>query len=497
MRLRDLTAALADRALPFETRGDDAVDISGVTHRSSDVTDGSLFAAIPGSRVDGHDLVDQVVAFGAAAVVVERPLDTDVAQVIVPSTRMALGPMTARFHGDPSHDLVVIGVTGTNGKTTTVAMLRAVFAAAGRRTEMLGTLTSAVGGPPTTPDAPDLQAQLARWRDEGVEVVAMEVSSHALAMGRVDGTRFAMAGFTTLGHDHLDHHGDLEHYFAAKARLFRPDLSAHAVIRGDDAWGAPLAAETTIPVRTFSLADAAPIEATPTGVRFSWRGTSVDLPLVGDHNVANALCAASIASWLDVDDEAIAVGLGGVGIIDGRFELVDGGQSFTVAVDYAHTPDALATVLVAARGRAEAAGGKVIVVFGCGGNKDRAKRPEMGRIAAESADVVVVTSDNPRSENPSAIIDEILAGVGAVDNVAAIVDRRDAIHHAVAVAENDDVVHAILLVNFMQHLMFHILQLAFLVLQNCVQLSLLKTLFLHLQCIFYVLLSYAFIISPD
>jgi UDP-N-acetylmuramoyl-L-alanyl-D-glutamate--2,6-diaminopimelate ligase len=444
MRLAQAAGALADAGIEHEQRGD--ADLSGVTHRTDAVAAGTLFCCVPGSRTDGHDLAARAVGAGATALLVERFLDLDAAQLRVPSVRAAMGPVAARHWGDPSRALTVVGVTGTNGKTTTVALLRAVFEAAGRRCEVLGTLTSRPGGPPTTPDAPDLQAQLAAWRDEGVEVVAMEVSSHALAMHRVDGTWFEATGFTMLGHDHLDLHGDMESYFEAKAELFRPERTRRAVVRADDEWGARLLdrlAGSDVDARPYRLDDAEGLAAAPAGSRFRLRGEDVTLPLPGRHNVANALCAAGIADWLGVDPATVAAGLAGAPTVAGRFELVDEGQPFTVAVDYAHTPDALQTVLDAARERAGAAGGRVLVVFGCGGDKDRAKRPEMGRIAAASADVVVVTSDNPRSEDPQAIIGEVLAGVpggAGAAHVRALVDRAEAIHHAAREARNDDVV---------------------------------------------------------
>lgn len=447
MLLSTVAAALEGVGIPFTLDRD--VEISAIDHYSQQVEAGSAFCCIPGGRVDGHDLAADAVAAGAVALVVERPLGLGVPELQVPSVRLALGHLVARFFGDPSHDLTVIGVTGTNGKTTTVSLLHAIFTAAGRSTEVIGTLTSGPSGPPTTPDAPELQERLAAWRDAGVEVVAMEVSSHALAMGRVDGTRFAVAEFTMLGHDHLDLHRDIESYFAAKSRLFEAALTERAVIRSDDPWGQRLIATVDVPVRPFALDDGAPMHKIDGGTRFTWAGRSVELPLIGDHNVANALGAATVASWLGVSDDDIVTGLVSVGTVSGRFELVDAGQPFTVAVDYAHTPDALATALAAARGVAADSGGRVVVVFGCGGDKDRAKRPQMGTIAVESADVVVVTSDNPRSEDPRVIIEEILAGIAPgtdaddetlAERVIVEPDRRNAIALAVAAATPGDVV---------------------------------------------------------
>ena len=446
MLLSEAAGGLRAAGIPFEQHGD--VEIDGVVHHTGKVLAGSLFCCVPGTRIDGHDLAEQVVAAGAAALLVERRLPVPVPQVVVRSVRSAMGPVSSRFFGDPSRAMTVVGVTGTNGKTTTVSLLRAVLEAAGRRCEVIGTLTSMPGAPPTTPDAPELQAQLAAWRDDGVEAVAMEVSSHALAMSRVDGTWFAAAAFTMLGHDHLDLHLDLDHYFAAKARLFEPGRTERAVVRSDDPWGARLLEKLEVPTRDFSLADAGDLTASPRGMSFLWRGQRVEMPLTGRHNVANALCAATTAEWLGVDVATVAEGLAAVGTVKGRFELVDAGQDYTVAVDYAHTPDALETVLGAARELADARGGRVLVVFGCGGDKDREKRPQMGRIASSSADVVIVTSDNPRSEDPEAIISEILAGVPAAERADAetsgtlvtVPDRRDAIHRAARAARKHDVV---------------------------------------------------------
>ncbi len=446
MLLSSVAGGLRDAGIDFEMFGD--AEIDGVVHHTGKVLAGALFCCVPGSRLDGHDLGEQVVAAGAVALLVERRLPLPVPQIVVRSVRFAMGPIAARFWGDPSRSLTVVGVTGTNGKTTTVSLLRSVFEAAGRRCEVVGTLTSLPGAPPTTPDAPELQAQLAAWRDGGVDVVAIEVSSHALAMGRVDGTWFAVTAFTMLGHDHLDLHVDLDHYFDAKARLFESSRTDRAVIRTDDEWGARLAdrvraADDGVAIRPFSLADATDLAPAPSGMRFRWEDTDMSIPMSGRHNVANALCAATIAAWLDVPPSTIADGLAGVESVSGRFELVDAGQEFTVVVDYAHTPDALATVLEAARDLAGAEA-RVIVVFGCGGDKDRAKRPEMGRIAAENADVVIVTSDNPRSEDPEEIITEIVAGIAEAlsrtTDLSVIVDRSEAIHHAARAARNSDVV---------------------------------------------------------
>ena len=259
-------------------------------------------------------------------------------------------------------------------------------------------------------------------------------------MGRVDGTWFEATAFTMLGHDHLDLHVDIEQYFQAKARLFEPTRTSRAVIRADDEWGARLLGSVEVDARGFALSDASDVVIGARGTTFEWQGRPITVPLAGRHNVANALCAATIADWLGIPHDAIARGLADVPAVAGRFELVDSGQDFAMAVDYAHTPDALDTVLAAARELASPVGGRVLVVFGCGGDKDREKRPEMGQIAAASADVVIVTSDNPRSEDPDAIIAEILGGIADPAAVTVVPDRREAIHHAAREAREHDVV---------------------------------------------------------
>lgn len=411
--------------------------VTAVVHATGDVVPGALFCCLRGARVDGHDLAPAAVAAGASAVLCERVLPVDVPQVVVRDVRAAMARVAAAFHGHPSRALTVVGVTGTNGKTTTTHMIAAVLAAAGREARVLGTL-SGLAGPPTTPDAPALQSRLAAFRDEGAEVVAMEVSSHALAQRRVDATRFAVAVFTNLSQDHLEFHGTMEEYFRAKARLFEPDLAALAVVNADDDHGRRLLGEAPVPMRAFSLADAQDLRVRLTSSEFRWRGADVRLPLGGRFNVSNALAAATVAEVLGVDPETVARGLSSVPTIAGRFESVDAGQPFAVIVDYAHTPDGLEQVLQTAR--AGVGDGRVIIVFGCGGERDRGKRPLMGRVATHLADLAVLTSDNPRSEDPWEILDEVRQG--AAPDAALIVeeDRRAAIGVALDAARPGDVV---------------------------------------------------------
>jgi UDP-N-acetylmuramoyl-L-alanyl-D-glutamate--2,6-diaminopimelate ligase len=437
MRLGDLIEVLGDGVL--ERVGGDP-EVRAVTHDSRGVVPGALFCCVPGGESDGHRFAPAAVAAGAGALLVERRLDGvhGAAQVRVASTREAMAPVAARFHGDPSRHLDVVGITGTNGKTTTVHLLSSVLEAAGRHTGEIGTLT----GARTTPEAPDLQARLAEFRDEGCSAVAMEVSSHALAAHRVDATRFVVAAFTNLSRDHLDFHETMEQYFEAKALLFAPGRGQVAVVDVDGEWGVRLAdriaAAGSPQLVRVSLGQVTDLDVTLARCRFGWRGEQVDLPLGGRHNASNALLAAEIAVALGIGPDVVAAGLAAVPPVSGRFERVEEGQPFDVIVDYAHTPDGLAKVLDGAR---TAVGtGRVLVVFGCGGDRDRSKRPEMGRVAAAAADQVVVTSDNPRGEAPEAIIRAVIDGIPDPTHVRTEPDRRAAIALALAEADAGDVV---------------------------------------------------------
>ena len=438
MRLADLAGGLD----VLSTEGDAAAtDVTAVVHDSRAVVPGALFCCVVGSTVDGHDLAAAAVAGGAVALLCERHVDVAVPQVRVADVRRAMGPAAAVLHGHPSHDLTVVGVTGTNGKTTTTHLLAAVLEADGRPTATIGNLNAVPGGPPNTPEGPELQARLAALRDAGTSAVAMEVSSHALSLCRVAGTRFAVAVFTNLTPDHLDHHGTMEAYFAAKAALFEPALSDVAVVNTDDPHGRLLLDAAVIPTEGYSLADAVDVTSDMAGTTCTWRGQRLRIPLPGAFNVANALAAATAAARLGVDVATIARGLAAAGPVPGRFEVVAPGATVGVVVDYAHTPDGLEQVLRAVRPLA--GGGRVTVVFGCGGDRDRSKRPVMGAIAARLADEVVVTSDNPRSEDPLAIIAEVVAGAAAVPGgapVATTPDRRTAIADALRAARPGDVV---------------------------------------------------------
>ncbi|MBX3313628.1 MAG: UDP-N-acetylmuramoyl-L-alanyl-D-glutamate--2,6-diaminopimelate ligase [Actinobacteria bacterium] len=435
MLLSELLGAVADRPAfqNASVRGRDDVALTRAVHDSRHVVAGALFCCVPGATADGHDHAPAAVSAGAAALLCERPLDLGVPEVQVTSVRAAMGPAAAVLAGDPSHDLLVVGVTGTNGKTTTVHLLASIFEAAGVPASVIGTLT----GARTTPEAPELQARLADLVEAGTEAVAMEVSSHALDLHRVDGTRFRVAVFTNLSRDHLDHHVDMASYFAAKAMLFEPELTGLAVLNLDDPYGRLLRDAATVPSVGFSFDDVSDLHLGVDGSTFTWRGVEVRIGLAGRFNVANALAAATAAEAVGIEPAAIARGLAAAGPVPGRFEVVAEGQPYLAAVDYAHTPDGLEQLLTAARELADV--GRVILVFGAGGDRDRTKRPFMGEVAARLADVVVVTTDNPRHEDPAAIIDEVERGMDDPRDLRTEPDRRAAIAVAVAEARPGDV----------------------------------------------------------
>ncbi|HXD66845.1 MAG TPA: UDP-N-acetylmuramoyl-L-alanyl-D-glutamate--2,6-diaminopimelate ligase [Solirubrobacteraceae bacterium] len=425
------------------------VEISSLAYDNRLVREGTLFFCVRGYTRDGHDFASEAIARGAAALVVERPLNLGVPEVQVPSVRVAMAPAAARFHGDPTARLQTVGVTGTNGKTTTAFLVRALLEAAGRRTGLLGTVKSVIGGVEhevlrTTPEAIDLQRTFAEMLDAGDEACVMEVSSHALALHRADAIHFAAGIFTNLTQDHLDFHETMEQYYEAKRLLFTELAPAHAVVNVDDPYGARLAAELDGTAITFALEHdasyrAGAVQTGLDGSHFAVRGPDgvfeLSSPLTGRFNVSNVLGAFATARALGVNADTAIEAIAASGQVPGRFESVAEGQDYAVLVDYAHTPDSLQNVLEAAR---PLTSGRLHVVFGCGGDRDRGKRPLMGEIAARLADRVIVTSDNPRSEDPAAIIDEILAGSGG--DVEHEVDRRVAIDRAIATAERGDVV---------------------------------------------------------
>ncbi len=418
------------------------VQITDLAYDSRSVTPGALFVCVPGDRVDGHDHAAAAVELGAVALVCERVLPLEVPQAVVASARHAMARLADRFFEAPSASLKVAGVTGTNGKTTTTYLVRAVAEAAGLPCGLVGTVGQVVGGHAetlarTTPEAIDLQRTLRRMVAGGDRACSMEVSSHALALHRVDGVRFGAVCFTNLSRDHLDFHPSMDDYFASKAQLF--DGRAPSAVNVDDPYGRRLDATLTFGVERPAEITAREVELRSDGAAFLLVTPAGSVPvrtrLRGSFNVANALAAAATASLLDLPLDAIARGLGAVAGVPGRMEPVETGQPFQVLVDYAHTPEALAVALSAAR---EICAGRLIVVFGCGGDRDRGKRMPMGAVAADLADTVVITSDNPRGEDPEAIIAEVVAGAGTRATVEP--DRRRAIADAIGRARPGDVV---------------------------------------------------------
>jgi UDP-N-acetylmuramoyl-L-alanyl-D-glutamate--2,6-diaminopimelate ligase len=437
--LADLLRRIPEAAVHGAAAG---VLVSAVTFDHREVRPGALHCCLPGTRTDGRRFAADARRAGAAALLSEQPLDDGVAagavEILVPEghARAAMALLACAFEGDPATAMTTVGVTGTNGKTTVTFLLRSILEAAGWPTAVVGTLS----GARTTPEAPHLQRQLAELRDAGCRAVAMEVSSHALVQQRVDGIRFDVAAFTNLSQDHLDFHGDMESYFQAKASLFTTERAVRAVVDADDPYGRRLLADPALPTVGFGMADAEALEVGPTASRFRWRGEEVRLAMGGSFNVANALAAASVAAVLGVPSDLVAAGLGEARPVPGRFEPVDNDLGFSVLVDYAHTPDGLESVLRAARQAAADGAGRVIVLFGCGGDRDQGKRPLMGHVATTLADVAVLTSDNPRSEDPEAIIAEVRGGC---DGAAALVvepDRARAVDAAIGAASPGDVV---------------------------------------------------------
>ncbi len=429
--------------------GDTGVGVAGLAYDSRRVEAGTLFFCVPGEEADGHEFAAAVVEAGAVGLVVERELEVGVPQVVVPDARAAMAPLAARFWGDPTAELKVVGITGTNGKTTTAFLVREILEAAGVRCGLLGTVKQVVGGNEeeverTTPEAIDLQATFWRMRDGGDEACVMEVSSHALELHRCDAIHFDVAVFTNLTQDHLDFHGDMEGYFRSKRRLFEM-APATGIVNVDDPYGGRLAGE--LECVTFSAEGADADYAAHTvshdadGSRFVARSpageTEVRTALPGHFNVANALAALAAATALGVEPDVAAAALAQAPPPPGRFEPVDEGQGFAVVVDYAHTPDSLENVLRAAR---RLTAGRLIAVFGAGGDRDRDKRPKMGRAAAEHSDLAVVTSDNPRSEDPGTIVAEVAAGIGEGVELEVEPDRRAAIALALRSARPGDAV---------------------------------------------------------
>jgi UDP-N-acetylmuramoyl-L-alanyl-D-glutamate--2,6-diaminopimelate ligase len=442
-------------------RGDD-VEVTGLTLNSRFVEPGDLYAALPGSRVHGADFAGAALNSGAVAVLTDRDgarsLPEQVPVCVVEHPRRILGMLAARLHGRPAEALTTVGITGTHGKTTTTYMCEAGLRGAGASSGVIGTVGTRIDGQfvkttLTTPEAPELHAMFALMRERGVVACAMEVSSHALVMGRVDGVVFDLAVFLNLGRDHLDFHRDVEHYFQAKASLFTPERASRALVNIDDAHGRRLVELTSLPVRTLS-ADGREADWRAVDVRLRADGTDFDvltpdgsrhragIGMPGPFNVANALAAIAALVEVGYDIERVVAGLAALTGVPGRIERVDAGQDFVTVVDYAHKPDAVTAVLSALR---EVTPGRVITVIGAGGDRDRGKRPLMGAAAARLSDVLVVTDDNPRTEDPALIRAELLAGARDVDQaeraeLVELGDRRTAIRQAIAMARPGDCV---------------------------------------------------------
>lgn len=442
------------RILGTEPERAGSIEITELAYDSRAVVPGSLFFCVPGGAYDGHDWAAQAVEGGASALVCERPLPLSIAQLIVNDSREAMSHLASAFFGDPSSELEVVGITGTNGKTTIAFMLESILNAAGEKAGLIGTVETRVAGEVlpavrTTPEAIDLQRLLRRMVDSGVRRCAIEVTSIGLEKGRTEGLRFAAAVFTNLTHDHLDHHGTMERYYIAKSKLFLDHDLGTSVLNLDDPYGRRLSSEIPGNVLTYGIESRADLIAED--VQMGREGSSfravgpefearVTVRLPGAFNVSNSLAAIGAAHLLGLSPDDWVEGIAALSYVPGRFEPVDQGQDFLVLVDYAHTPDSLENVLRAARDLAES---RVIAVFGCGGARDRAKRPVMGQVAARYADWVVVTSDNPRTEDPSAILSDIEAGIRKgppPGGYSVVEDRAEAIERAVAGARKGDVV---------------------------------------------------------
>jgi UDP-N-acetylmuramoyl-L-alanyl-D-glutamate--2,6-diaminopimelate ligase len=446
MRLDELAA----RFPGARVIGNPAVEVRDLAYDSRKVEPGTLFFCVVGEKADGHEFGPRAVEEGAVALVVERELtELDVPQVVVSDSRAAMAPLAARFNGDPTGELRVVGVTGTNGKTTTAFLVREILRAADYSCGLLGTVKQIVGGVEkeverTTPEAIELQKTFRQMLEGGDEACAMEVSSHAMALHRADAIHFEVAIFTNLTQDHLDFHADMEDYFLAKRKLFEAEGTKVRIVNVDDPYGRRLASE--FECLTFSAegaeADysAADVSFDASAANFSVGELQLRTGLPGHFNVANALGALAAAEAMGVGPEIAVAGLAKAARVPGRFEPIDEGQGFSVLVDYAHTPDSLENVLRAAR---RLTSGKLISVFGAGGDRDRDKRPKMGRAGAELSDLAVITSDNPRSEDPEAIVAEVAGGAEGVTDageLAIVVDRREAISLALGRAEPGDTV---------------------------------------------------------
>lgn len=464
MKLKDLIKGIKD----CRVLGDANVQVQDLAYNASSVTPGSCFAALCGAKADGHDFIGEALSRGAVAVLSEKMVDLGgVTNIVAVNSRQAFALMSAAFFGDPSKSISLVGATGTNGKTTITYLLEAILRMAGKNPGVIGTVAYRFSGisevaSNTTPESYDLQRLLSRMHREGVDSCAIEVSSHALVQERVTGCHFDAAIFTNLSQDHLDFHNDMESYFAAKVLLFERLLAesgkpgAFAAINADDPYGMKIAECCPVPCMSFGFGKEADIKGRnllldskglSLRIESQWGSFDCRSGLRGRFNAQNILAAAGVALRQGIAPEVVAQAIGGVDVVPGRFEPVANNRGILAIVDYAHTPDALERVLAHAREFAGMGVGRVITVFGCGGDRDHGKRPLMGRAAASLSDIAIITNDNPRTEDPMAIIDEIMRGVKGVSHplrndrgYEVIPDRREAIARSVDLAREGDVI---------------------------------------------------------
>ncbi len=411
------------------------IEISGLSFDSRDVQTGDMFFCISGGTHDGHEYASEAIERGAVALIVERELVTPVPQVVVRNSREAMGYFSCVYYGFPSKELDVVGVTGTNGKTTTTEIITEILSTAGIASQSIGTLTGVL----TTPEAPDLQRQFRSLVNDGIQSVVMEVSSHALSQYRVSGTEFDIGVFTNLSHDHLDFHNDLEDYFKAKCSLFTENQCKTAVVNIDDPFGQRLVKKLDIETCEVSPSSAEVRKISFTGSSIIWRDQVVELQITGEFNIENALLAASTCLLLGLKEDQIVNGLKKAEPVPGRFEIVSGNKDGPIViVDYSHTPAGIENVLQAVRNIAPEV--KLTIVFGCGGDRDRSKRPQMASSAEVHADQVIITTDNPRNEDPRKIIDDAMAGFEYPESVIVEEDRESAIRIAIQSSQSGEVV---------------------------------------------------------
>ncbi len=449
MNLNDVKNAFPDAVL----YGDGSTEIKGICMNSRTAADGVLFFCVPGLKRDGHEFAQDAVNKGAMGLVVERKLDIDIPQLLVKDAREYLSYISAMFYGNPAKELTLIGITGTKGKTTTTYLIRSILQKAGYKVGLIGTVCSMIGDEVipskfTTPEAPEFQALLRQMADSGVTHVVMEVSAHALALKRLEGVCFDVGAFTNLSQDHFDMFGDFDNYLAAKMLLFRPGVCKKAVYNADDMRVGPAMEKAQIPTQGFAIRKPMDIyarDATPVNNGYSFSihfhrryRFDVEIRLAGMFNVYNALTAAAVCDAIGVPMEAIKAGLESMESVPGRMERLNTGTVYSVILDYAHSPDALENVLNNLKADAK---GRVIAVFGCGGDRDREKRPIMGEIGGRLADYSILTSDNPRSEDPFEILKAVEEGIKQTEGEYTVIEnRREAIKAAMQMARKDDIV---------------------------------------------------------